>query len=276
MSLDIFDDARQKRKQLLAIFETLPTISVYGVVGANGPSGGKVPPAVHWSLNLNLIAWRIPGGPVRNTHLSVSKIVSDEELRALQNSIKSESIVAFQGKLCESSPFGDARAQLISLLDRPSDNELELILSQFRQPVEIIDSVVGRLVLNKSVNWFEGKVTWLGKHIEIAVSVDDDGNPADSLKTAKALLEAMEQWANKVNDYAADELLELKNDNWLGEDESPLSKAAFINRMQLNSITAYPHGDFDFWHHDGDLFWGHSIQVSGSLSEGLTCADIAG
>ena len=276
MSLDIFDDAKQKRKQLLAIFESLPTITVHGVVGANGPGGGKIPPEVHWSLNLSLIAWRIPGAPVRNTQLSVSKIVSDEELRALQNSITSESIVAFQGKLCENSPFGDTRAQLISLLDRPHDNELELILSQFRQPVEIVDPVVGRLVLNKSVNWFEGKVTWLGKHIDIAVSVDDAGNPTDSLRTAKSLLEGMEQWAIKVNEYAAGELLELKNDNWLGEDENPISKAEFINRMQLNSITTYTDGDFDFWHYDGDLFWGHSIQVSGSLSEGLTCADIAG
>lgn len=276
MSLDIFDDAKQKRKQLLAIFESLPTITVHGVVGANGPGGGKIPPEVHWSLNLSLIAWRIPGAPVRNTQLSVSKIVSDEELRALQNSITSESIVAFLGKLCENSPFGDTRVQLISLLDRPHDNELELILSQFRQPVEIVDPVLGRLVLNKSINWFEGKITWLGKRVDVAVSVDDAGNPTDSLRTAKSLLEGMEQWAIKVNEYAAGELLELKNDNWLGEDENPISKGEFISRMQLNSITTYPDGDFDFWHYDGDLFWGHSIQVSGSLSEGLTHADIAG
>lgn len=276
MQLDIFDDARQKRKQLLAIFETLPTTTVHGVVGANGPSGGKVPPELHWSLNMNLIAWRIPGSPIHNTQLLVSKIVSDEELHTLQSSITSESIVAFRGKLCENSPFGDTRAQLFDLLDRPSDNELELILSQFRQPVEIVDPVVGRMALNKSVNWFEGKITWLGKQIDIAVSVDDKGTPTDSLQTAKTLLGAMEQWANRVNDYAVGELLKLKNDNWLSEEESPISREEFINRMQLNSITAYPDGDFDFWHHDGDLFWGHAIQVSGSLSEGLTHADIAG
>ena len=46
--------------------------------------------------------------------------------------------------------------------------------------------------------------------------------------------------------------------------------------MRLTSINTYPEGGFEFWHDDGDLFWGHYIQVSGSLDEGLTSADIPG
>jgi hypothetical protein len=276
MPTDIFDDAKLKRQQLLAIFETLPITTIHGVVGANGPSGGKIPPEVNWSLNLNLIAWRIPGTPIRNTQLSVSKTVSDEGLKALQGSIASESVIAFQGKLCECSPFGDSRAQLASLLDPPSDNELESILSKFREPVEMTDPVVGRLILNKSANWFEGKVVWLGKQVDIAVSLDENDSPTDSLHTAKGLMKAMEQWASKVNDYAVGQLLELKNDNWLDEDESAISREDFLCRMQLNSITVNPEGEFEFWHDDGDLFWGHSILVSGSFTDGITHADIAG
>ena len=89
-------------------------------------------------------------------------------------------------------------------------------------------------------------------------------------------MEAMEQWASKVNDYAAGQLLELKNDNWLDEDESAISREDFLGRMQLNSITVHPEGEFEFWHDDGDLFWGHSILVSGSFTDGITHADIAG
>jgi hypothetical protein len=274
MSLDIFDDAKQKRKQLLTIFDTLPTITLYGVVGANGPSGGKTPPEVLWSLNLHLIAWRIPGELVRSVPLSVSKLVSDEELRALQNLIISESIIAFRGKLCENSPFGDTRAELVGLLDQPIDNELELILSKFREPVEILDPLIGKLVLNKSVDLFEGKVTWLGQSIDIAISVDENDTPTSSLQTAKALLIAMEQWTSRMNDYAVAELLELKNDSWLDEDENPVTSEEFVSRMRLNAITTYPDGNFEFWLHDGDLFCGHTIQVSGSVSEGLTSADI--
>jgi hypothetical protein len=276
MSLDTFDDAAQKRKNLLAIFDTLPTITLYGVVDANGPGGSNVPPENHWSLHLNLIAWRIPGSSVNCAQLSVTKDLSDEELDVLQNAIDSESIIAFRGKLCEHSPFGDARAQLDILLDQPIDEALETVLSQYRELVEIVDPLIGKLVLNKTVDWFEGKITWLGKEVDIAISVDESGSPSDSLKTVKILLKTMEQWAKKVNNYAVTQLLDLKNDNWLEEDENPISSDDFIRRMQLRSLTTYPGGAFEFGHDDGDLFWGHSIAVSGSLAEGLTDAGISG
>ena len=72
------------------------------------------------------------------------------------------------------------------------------------------------------------------------------------------------------------ELLPLKNENWLDEDEAELSPDEFKDRMTLESITVYPSGSFDFWHNDGDLFWGHSIQISGNLSDGPKHADIPG
>lgn len=46
--------------------------------------------------------------------------------------------------------------------------------------------------------------------------------------------------------------------------------------MTLEGISVDPDGSFDFWHNDGDLFWGHAIQISGSLVEGPTLANIPG
>jgi hypothetical protein len=43
--------------------------------------------------------------------------------------------------------------------------------------------------------------------------------------------------------------------------------------MTLEAITVYPEGSFDFWYNDSDLFWGHSIQIGGDLTED---ADIPG
>jgi hypothetical protein len=275
MPIDIFDEAVQQRKELHAIFDTLPETTIYGVV-ANGPSGGRVPPETCWSLHLDLIAWRIPGAPVTRAQLSVTKQVSDAELTVLQQAIHSESIVAFRVKLCENSPFGDTRAKLISLLDRPIDEELESILSEYLKPVELTDPVVGKLTLNRSVDDFEGNIAWVGKQIGLKISVYGGVDPLDSLRTAKVLLANMETWAARVNDYAVAKLLELKNDSWLDEGERHITREEFIRRMHLESITVYPEGKFEFWHNDGDLFWGHSILVSGSLSEGLTDADIPG
>ncbi len=97
-----------------------------------------------------------------------------------------------------------------------------------------------------------------------------------ALQVARALWKDQEQWARRIEDYAVQELLRLKNESWLDAEEVELTADQFKARMTLESITVEPDGSFDFWHDDGDLFCGHSIQVSGNLSEGPTDADIPG
>jgi len=46
--------------------------------------------------------------------------------------------------------------------------------------------------------------------------------------------------------------------------------------VSLSSITVHPQGTFEFWYDDGDLFWGHSIMISGSIEKGLREAGIHG
>lgn len=68
----------------------------------------------------------------------------------------------------------------------------------------------------------------------------------------------------------------MKNDNWLDEDEHEVSADEFKQRMSLDAITVNPDGTFDFWHDDGDLFFGHVIKVSGHIDSGLRDAGIHG
>lgn len=266
----------RKFAELTAAFAAAPERTIHGVVSASGASAGKSGREKLWTLNVDLIAWRIAGQEVRRAPLKVSKRVSDAELKAQKAPIAAETVIAFRGKLCESSPFGDARAELTSLLAPPTDPELESILDEYRQPVELTDPVLGKLVLDRSVDWFEGMVVWSGQPVQIGASLDENGDAADTLGTARALLADAAGWTAKVNAFVVDKLLALKNDSWLEEDEAPLTADQFIACMQLDSITVDPGGYFTFWHNDGDLFWGHTIQVSGSLHEGLSDATIAG
>mgnify|MGYP000913203637 FL=1 len=60
-------------------------------------------------------------------------------------------------------------------------------------------------------------------------------------------------------------LLDVKNSSWLEENELDLTENEFRKRLTLESITVMDLGDIEFWFNDGDLFWGHSILVSGNL-----------
>ena len=83
-------------------------------------------------------------------------------------------------------------------------------------------------------------------------------------------------WKRKVDEFAVAELLPLKNRSWLDDGEAELTPKQFKSRMKLMSVSVAEDGRFEFWHNDGDLFWGHSIQLCGTLKEGLNAADIPG
>lgn len=61
--------------------------------------------------------------------------------------------------------------------------------------------------------------------------------------------------------YAADGLLDLKNSEWLEEDEQPIDRDSFMKRIELQETEQRSDGIIELWCNDGDLFFGHSIIV---------------
>ena len=116
-----------------------------------------------------------------------------------------------------------------------------------------------------------------GVKITISFIVDlDESEVLRVVEDAKKLCKNLYSWIEKAKEYAVDELLDLKNDSWLEEEEEELTPEEFKSRMFLETISFYDDGDFDFWHNDGGLFRGHSIQLSGNLKRGFESADIPG
>jgi hypothetical protein len=107
--------------------------------------------------------------------------------------------------------------------------------------------------------------------------------PADSpdgvelaLGVARSLWAAQREWSRRITDAAIKDFLDLKNESWLDEGESEPTQEEFAERMAVEAISIRADGSFEFWHDDGDLFWGHSIMVSGNLRDGPTDAGIHG
>lgn len=144
------------------------------------------------------------------------------------------------------------------------------------QSNRIDDAQFGRLDFDARLNWYTGTVTWEGGPVTLHVSMDEAQSLSAVLEVARALWKSSATWDTRIKDFAADRLLALKNESWLDEDEAEVSRSDFIARMQLESITVYPGGEFDFMHADGDLFRGHCIAVAGDLEEGPNDADIPG
>ena len=216
-------------------------------------------------------AWRYPGKPVLKTELTVLRpVASGGDWFSEYPKLSLHRIKVLLSK-------DKTRAVFSGRSDTNVDDKLlKEIAEELSEPVVIETQRFGDLTLDRSIDWFEGEVNWNGDAIRINFHTGGNHDISAGLKIAETLWDNQEAWKQKVDDYAVKELLPLKNETWLKDGESPFSVEKFKSRMMLQSISIYPNGDIEFWHDDGDLFWGHSIQISGSLDEGLSEADIPG
>lgn len=142
-------------------------------------------------------------------------------------------------------------------------------------PSEINDKELGRLIYEKELDWYTGQIVYQERQIAIHLSTNEDGDVQPALMRAVEIVARVDEFARAAEDYAAAMLLELKNDSWLDEDEEPLDAERFKDLMTLESIVFYEDG-VTFYHNDGDLFWGHSIEIGMDGENNFNHADIPG
>ena len=139
-----------------------------------------------------------------------------------------------------------------------------------------ISDALNALGYEEQLGCYTGKVALGDISIELMLHTDDDDNLAPALRRAREVLAGFAAYARQAEAYAAQELLSLKNDIWLEEDETPVTAAEFKQRMTLEALVFYAEGDVTFYYQDGDLFWGHTIELMMDAADNFISAVIAG
>ena len=250
-------------------------LTLLAVTGANGFGGGKTAKEKLWRASIGLTAWMEEDSPdIHRGEFVLSTIADDRLLGVLQRRAPQDFIIKFKGRVSEDGK----RLLLLDLPEPGFDPELKAILEEQKKPVTFWEEGLGTFTLNRQVDWFETELDWLGGQISLVFDVGEDR--AGALQNAKALLADAAGWDKRVREYAADELLELANDWSQDMDEDggavEVTREQFVERMELESIEVRADGSFQFWFGDGDLFYGHSIWVSGDLKNGPNDAAMEG
>lgn len=77
----------------------------------------------------------------------------------------------------------------------------------------------------------------------------------DNISNTEKLIPLIETLKNKM----VDEMIVLKNNDWLQEDEEHISILKFKKEMKLYSIVIYDGGSIELYFQDNDMFYGHDI-----------------
>lgn len=245
-------------------------LSILAVTGANGFGGGKSGGEELWTASIGLTAWMEEDSPdIHRGEFVLSTIGDDQLLEILRHRAPRDFILKFRARVSEDGE----RLLLLDLPEPGFDPDLKAILEEQKKPVTFWEEGLGTFTLNRQVNWFETNVDWLGT--EISLVFDRDEDRADCVRNAKALLAAAGDWDRRVREYAADELVSLAND-WAEDGEEPITREQFMERMELESVEIRADGSFEFWFNDGEMFYGHSIHVTGDLEKGPGTAQMEG
>lgn len=249
-----------------------PTV-VTGVVHLHGTGGVKAGSEQEWILQFAFEIWRGVNGVLNPGKLAIRRQVTKDELHLYMNRIRPYKILS-----ARVSFTGPASAQLVELLGQIVDEHDALMqhATKLLTPKQHQHERFGILTLDRSVDWYVATTIWEGENMRLNLSATDDSALDAALRTAVELWEFQSMWNQRIREYAVQKLLTLKNSAWLEDDENELTPDDFKGRMRLEAVTVSPDGSFDFWYDDGDLFWGHMIQVSGNLRDGPIDADIPG
>ncbi|MEM7143591.1 MAG: DUF2262 domain-containing protein [Verrucomicrobiota bacterium] len=263
---------------LLRELAAAPEDEIFGVVSPSGigivRSGGEE----LWTLLINLSGWKSKASPFCDQEITIRQKTDKDTAHSIRDRFKAYDVIHVRARLAIENCFGSPQGLLTGIIvHHRADIELNEFAIDLQKPVTYNDPQFETFTLDRRVNWYESRAKWGSGNVRLCINVD---NPKDDLepllKTARILWERQQHWENVIKDFAVKVLLEIKNDNWLEEGELPVTPTAFKQRMTLNSVSIEEGDHFEFWYDDGDLFWGHSISMSGSLTEGIDAALIQG
>lgn len=135
---------------------------------------------------------------------------------------------------------------------------------------------LGEAKFDTTTDSFEYTLFLYNDSSSLGLSDFDSSEMSEANDMAVEIKNWLEQHLEESKEFACSKLLELKNNNWLGEKESPVTKDEFLKRLKLDGINAFKEGGFEIYFMDSDLFGGHWIMVDVNEKFEMERADIVG
>lgn len=250
----------------MANIEVTGVITALGVFAFHNRDEG-------WTLGFHLKPWKFKDGDLVFSELRVTKPMSESDIAEVKSRIDALSAVSVM--ISDMEDFYEGRKKaVLDQIANPSidDAEFNLIVHKLRQPVEFLHPVMGRFLLDRRVNTFEGEYEYEGNRFAICLDSHNDAPIPEQLVILESIIADIKNYNVKAMNFAAKKLLPVKNDSWVDDTSDVVTEAEFVERMTLSSVNVTLEKQITFFYDDGDLFYGHSIFTSGVFGEGFNDA----
>ena len=180
-------------------------------------------------------------------------------------------------------PSEDGKQFLMTELPQPEiDPEMKAILEEQKKPVSTWVPELG--TFTAQTGWSTGsKPRWSGWASPPGWTSTGRRTGTPAWSRPRPLWPTRRAGTRRCAPSPPQELLSQAND-WAqdaaesedGESPEEITREQFMERMELDAVQISADGRFEFWFNDGEMFWGHSIHVTGSLDQGPEMAQMEG
>lgn len=149
---------------------------------------------------------------------------------------------------------------LLDVIKKVTDDRFEHIKEQYLTPV-VIKNELGEFSLNRDYNQFEGKTNYLSEECLVNMNIEEGETTTDiQLNKLREIYRDLPGWDSQVREYAAGELLALANE-WC-EDEVEITKAQFIQRIDVPMLIIDTDGSVAVMFESDNMFTDHAIVIN--------------
>lgn len=251
---DLWEELRTRQAQLVARLQAAPRVTIEGTADSTGVTAVKFQGEEHWTLKLTLEAWRLVGGTVQDSPLSLRQQVTAEDLEFCKRTLQPFGQFRIQVRLLMGDGGTGPEALLEAIPLAIDDHDLRERTRQLQLPVTYQDELFGTCLFDKQTKWFDAKANWNETEVRVYLSAESTDALPSVLEHAYELWRNAVSWSSRVSDRAVDDLLELKNKTWLESCEHAVSADEFKQRLSLQSVSIDKDAAFEFCFADGDLF----------------------
>lgn len=241
--------------------------TVLAVTGYSGASYSKLENSDLLLVGITLTAWMKDGEEeIHRDEIQIMTLADDRLASFLRSHVPANFIIKTQARMAKNG----SALQLIGMPEPAFDPDLKAILEEQKKPVTFESEQFGTFTLMRSAGWFDADAQWDGVETRLSFLKEEDREGC--LATARALFADQESWQARLMAAAEEQLLPLAR-QWAEEaGEEEVSAQEFLEMLTPDSIQVWADGSFQFWYGDGGMIWGHGLQISGSLNEGVTQA----
>ena len=179
-------------------------LNILAVTGASGFGGGRSQGEKLWTASIGLTAWMEEDSPdIHQGDFRLVALADDRLMDYLRQRVPRDFIIKCRARLS----VDGSRLLMLELPQPGFDPDLKAILDEQKKPVSTWVEGLGTFTLNRTVDWFEATVDWLGSEIALDFDRGVPEEMASAQETGRALMASQADWDHRVRSYAAQELV---------------------------------------------------------------------